>query len=208
MKTTFFLFIITFSFCLYGHERNDTIKNKLSVSISPHHLLEFYHGPSINGGCEYVITNNFSGYSEYGFYVPNIIWSDYSNLKGFSLVQEFKFFYLDHNYVSFQFMYGRQNYWKNDSILGGQKLFYENKKEFLDLSIRFGKNIMFGKRFLVNPYLGLGIRTHRLQCSLSEDESNSRILGDWNNPKSWIQKCGNNTYLKAQVGFRIGYRIF
>lgn len=192
----------------FGYEWSDTIKNKLSISISPHHLIELYHGPSFNVGVEYAITKNFSAYSEYGYYLQSVNWSDYLDLKGFSLIQEFKFFYFDQAYLSFQLMYGKQNYWKNDSIIGGQTLFYENRKDFFDFSIRFGKNMLFKNRFLVNPYAGLGVRTHKLQCSLSESETNNRILGDWNNPKNWIQACGRKTYLKLQVGLRIGYRIF
>ena len=206
-KNHLFILSVIISFSAVSQNDSSFVKNKLSFSVSPHHILELYHGPSINAGIEYAVTNHFSFYSECGHFIPNLLWSDYYDLKGFSFSQEFKAFYNDDNYISFQVIYGKQEYWKEDSLTDGTMLYYDNKKEFLDLSFRYGKNMVFKNRLFINPYIGLGIRTHRLNCSLAESVAASRLLGNWNNPKNWIHGPGSKTYLKAQLGIRIGFRI-
>ncbi len=183
------------------------VNNKLSFSISPHHLLELYHGTSINGGCEYQINKRFSLDTEFGYYFSSAV-SDYIALKGFTLTQGIKYYFDNPTYFEFQTIYGYQDYWRNDSILNDSKMSYQNQKKFLDFSFRYGKRFMFRNRFIFNPYIGVGIRIHNLSSTLLTWQMNNRVLGDWNNPKTWIHEAGTKTYLKVHLGFKFGIRIF
>ena len=207
------LFIYSSGIC-----QTDFDDKRLTVLTAPLSVLDFYNGPTINLGAEIKLKNNISSYSSFHLHLSDLGISDNMNHTGFQFDQAFRYYLnkdnkINGSYLSVILSYSKQSYSRNDSIslselpIDNYRKTYDLEKVFYGLNINYGKDVIKKKRLVLNIYAGLGLRFNSVECNISELEANNRYLGDWNNPKNWIHKCGTHVIPNFNLGFRIGYRI-
>lgn len=191
--------------------------HKLVLTISPGHLIEFYHGTSANFGAELSLTDRFSFYGEVGKYLPNSLIANNYYQKGTTVLGELKYYFWtsksdSKHSISLQYMHGNQSYTRADPIGPVNDLttfsVYEVDKEFQDLSVRYGILFVNSKRLVVNPYLGIGLRYQQVKTGITNEQmANLNFYSDWS-PHEWIHRSGKSFYAKAHLGIRIGIKLF
>jgi len=214
VNSLFFALLIT---VVQSFGQSDVEPHKLLLTVSPAHLIEFYHGTSANIGAEVALNNSFSFYGEVGKYLPNSILANNYYQKGTTLLGELKYYFWtsksdSKHYVSLQYMHGSQSYTRADPIgpVNEETSFsvYDVDKEFQDLSVRYGILFVNSKRLVLNPYIGIGLRYQQVSTSITNEEmANLNFYSNWS-PHQWIHQNGNRFYAKAHLGIRIGIKLF
>mgnify|MGYP001945055221 CR=1 FL=1 len=206
---------------LFGIAQMDSsrVKNKLIISASPIHLLEFYHGASANLGFEIRSNDRYSFYGEFGKYLPNSAVANNYYQSGYTLSGELKrYFNNGKTYLSFQYIYGEQSYTRSD-VIGytyeydcdceyEEFMVYQVQKKFQDFSFRYGGLYVIKKRLTFNPYVGFGLRFQEADIDINDQLAAQRYLGSWSVPHNWIHEKGQKIYPKVHLGLRIGFKIF
>jgi len=210
----FLVFWLTIMPC-FG--QSNIVPHKLLLTVSPSHLVEFYHGTSLNLGVEFPLNEKFNFYGEVGQYLPNSIIVNNYYQKGNLFLGEVKYYFkpektTSKHYLSLQYLHGNQSYTRADPIgpMDNETSFsvYEVDKEFHDLSVRYGILFVNEKRLVVNPYIGVGLRYQEVINGLTEEQYGAlNFYSDWS-PHRWIHRAGNSLYAKIHLGIRIGIKLF
>jgi hypothetical protein len=205
--------------------KTDSLQNhRLSIEISPLSLLNGYE-QSYRIGLEVNLYKNLSVYIEgSGYFLINNNFFDLdgrlSNVKGDIIKCELKYYLNQYsefkrNYLSVQGFYKKQSFDWQDSIhlTPAYLTTFRDFKNVYAFDIKYGQVITYKKRFIVDWYIGIGVRfknvtstlTSTQQAALEYDDDNeydSDLLGDIVNP------TGKSIVPDIDLGIRIGYLIF
>lgn len=215
MKLTRLILLIFFN-ALIGNAQDSLSPHKFLLSCSPGHLMEFFHGTSANFGAEFSLNEHYSFYGEVGKYLPNSLVANNYYQSGTTFAGELKYYfnpakYTAKFYASVQYLQGRQKYTRADPTDdvddGTSYAVYKVDKAFYDFSTRFGVLFVNQKRLVLNPYIGVGIRSQTIKGGLTNDQKGIVNLGSQWSPHKWIHDSGRSTYAKVQLGIRIGIKI-
>ena len=193
------------------------------LATNPLTLIDPYFGSSCRIGVAFNIHNNISEYLEYGGYIRSFnIWDVVKNNAGFTAKAETRSYIKSYEtdskiFLSIELFYSQQSCVRNDSIeIRSQTLpttYNKFKKEYsinkkvAGLTLNLGTTAIYYKRFVLEGFVGLGVRYRETTCTLTQEEAENRILGDWTVPGTWIYRCGNFISPHLNLGFRIGYKI-
>lgn len=209
---TAILIILLFSTKIICGQSIDTVDNKICVKIAPLAFLDIYSGMSPRIGIEYKVKKTFAIYNEIGTYIsgPNSM----QNNKGILTKVEFKK-YFNHddftsgNYISAELFYKHQSFRMIDSIYVNTK--YEKEfnvtKDVGCVTIKYGKLSVFKYHFIVDAFVGLGLRYKVSKSTLTEEENKHIVpIGDYhlNIP---VSEAGTFFYPNLDLGVKIGYSI-
>ncbi len=186
--------------------------NNISITIAPLSLLDIYSGSSYRFGTEAKIIKNFSLFIEGGGYFKNF--NGMENVKGFIGKIEIKKYLNSRlknvgNYISIEFSHKQQSYLLSDSItyfLTYEKN-YDLTKTVNSFSIKYGLMGIEKSNFLVDIFLGIGVRFKNTNCSLTEYEMKNRIEYNDSQSQSLMNSCGEFIYPNFILGIKLGYRI-
>lgn len=209
----FALAIFLFLFALPASSQLDSsiVKHHLIISASPHHMLDIFHGASVNFGFEVRSNDKYCFYGEYGMFLPSSPVANNYEQTGYTMAGELKrYFGKGIFYASCQYMFGEQGYRRSD-IVGYTEdsdswVTYTVQKKFYDFSLRGGALLKFDSNLTLNPYLGFGFRFQNANVDLSDELARDRQY-EGSTPR-WIHRSGKTTYPKMHAGIRIGYAIF
>jgi hypothetical protein len=210
--TRYFIIIILLLFLRRMHGQDDVTDNKFCLKIAPLSLLDIYGGTSARIGIEYKLKRNFALYNEIGTYFPNA--NGMHNNYGGLVKIEFKI-YLNKSeltvgpYLSAELFYKHQSYYTYDSIYSAAKYNrdYYVSKDVACFTIKYGFFQVLKYNFVIDGFVGLGVRQKFITNTLTYDENNHmKSEGDYgtNIAKS---KAGIFTYLNFDTGVKIGYRF-
>lgn len=194
-------------------------RNYFRVHTAPLSTVDVYNGPNINLSAEWLVKYHWStlttisGYLETYPFLTGLQWQ---HLHGFGLTNETRLFFNEtHNHEEFtaffgslEVSYGNQEYDRSDSLYlpqGTSYKTYSNHRQFIGITLNAGFNRQFASRLNLTFYFGLGMRYNYLVNTLTQQESDSRSLGDWTVPHNWIQQKGTHWIPKINFGFKIGY---
>lgn len=213
MKTCL-LFLLLIAGVAFGQDSIIHIQpTRLVVKLAPLSLVPVYIKPSIRAGVEYRFKNPWSVYTELGTY--------FSVSKGFTGKLELKYNFSDYaygkgtesEYVSAELYYKRQTYDTYDSIAptdgdpGFPKTEYSVSKHVQCFTVKYGRMKVFPSGFVIDVYVGLGIRFKQATNTLSaEANANMPATSDFG-PNLFINKAGNFIYPNFDAGLKIGWRI-
>ena len=163
-------------------------------------------------GIEYKIQNTFSMYNEIGTYIsgPNSM----QNNTGLLSKTEFKKYFntngfTNGNYFAIEFFYKHQKFRLTDSISLNTKYEkeYSVEKGVTCLTIKYGQLSAFKYRFIVDVFIGLGIRYKVSATSLTTEENKHIVpVGDYHF-NLFVGEEGKFVYPNFDAGVKIGYRI-
>ena len=192
-------------------------EKKLCIKISPFHLIDPWDGTACKIGAEFKIHEKISEYLEYGRYFPQLtIWGSLENNKGFTAKAETRMYWNpkeknSRSYVSIELLYIDQSYARSDSIeikpIPRYNKKYSLSKKVIGLYANIGQTGIYKRRLIIEGFIGLGVRFKNVTCTLTQEEADHRNFGDWNNPDSWVNKCGKFITPDFNFGILIGYKI-
>ena len=186
-------------------------------------MIDYVNAPNLNLGCEFGIKGYARNYINVGYYrtvfdFPITNWKE--ELKGGFILNEVRFYESQHcasdnmrtdNYWGIEAMYGNQSYVRGDSVTSsGITSFkvYSNQRQYIGLTANIGAIWEFFNVLVVSVNAGLGFRYNQVLNNLTQEEADSRELGDWTVPDTWIQQKGNRLIPKFNFGLKIGFRIY
>lgn len=175
--------------------------NRLLVKFSPLSLHVPYVGRSLRLGCEYKIKEHISLENEFGFF--------FDNSKGYLGKMELKFYSdaLDQrNYFSGELYFKNQYYTTSDSF-GLELREYNVTKNVECLTFKYGTVAVFKFGFLVDAYIGLGIRFQQNENTLTQYENDHMESTSDYGPNLILNRAGNRVYPNFTAGIKIGFRI-
>lgn len=211
------LILIFYAYSMHCIGQSNNEPHKLLLTISPGHLVEFYHGTSVNVGGEFSLNEHFGFYGEVGKYLPNSLIANNYYQKGSTLLGELKYYFnpekiTSKHYLSLQYMRGNQSYTRADPIGPVNDLttfsVYDVDKEFHDFSMRYGILFVNSKRLVLNPYIGIGLRYQQVETDITNEQMAILNFYSGRSPHQWIHRNGTSFYAKAHLGIRIGIKLF
>lgn len=220
MKQRIHLVFFFLASSLFGQEGNATNSSVILVT-APVGIIDAVNGPNVNLGCEFGIRGDIRNFFDVGYYVPGLpflkflTWDD---LNGFYVANEFRYYdqyqrtekWIFEGYWGIQCMYGNQSYIRTDSVTVSEvttKKIYHNQRQFIGLTANIGARYEFAGNFIINLNAGFGFRYNQVLNELTQEEAESRELGDWTVPQSWHQKKGNHIIPKFNFTLKLGFRI-
>ena len=190
----------------------DTINNKICIKLAPLAYLDIYSGMSPRIGIEFKVKNTFAIYNEIGTYISGS--NSMQVNKGILTKIEFKKYFnydalTSGNYVSAELFYKHQSFRMTDSIFVKTK--YEKEysvtKDVSCLTIKYGKLYLYKYRFIVDIFVGLGLRYKNSTSTLTSEENKHIVpVGDYH-LNLFVSEAGKFFYPNFDAGVKIGYRI-
>ena len=186
------------------------IDSKICLKFSPLSFIDIYNGSTARIGVEYKLRNNYSLYNEIGTFIPT------GNKNSGILTRcEFKWYFnsndkINGQYVSLELFYKNQSYNTTDSIRSAINYSqnYSVSKDVGCLTIKYGFMQVCKFRFVIDGYIGLGVRGKIVSSSLTNDQNNNLMSSDDSyNINLLINKAGTFIRPNVDIGFKIGYRI-
>ena len=183
------------------------------IKVAPLSLLGIYTGPSIRGGIDFKIKDNWAIYHEYGYFLGN---------RGVITKLEFKCYLSDEpkhsfgNYVSAELSYKYQSYSTSDSISkvdSGNNFITRYDKEYTVtkhvecLTIKIGNMKVYRAGIVVDAFIGAGVRVKQAQNSLTSEENEHIQHSSDYGPNVFTNEAGFKVYPNIDIGVKIGYRI-
>ena len=217
MRTTIFLIFLVSTNIICGQNKDTEIDNRICIKIAPLALLDIYSGMSPRIGIEYKIKNNLALYNEIGTYIPNV--NSMINNYGFLTKNEFKIYlnnfkYTTGPYLSAELFYKYQSYGTYDSIKLMSNKYLKNynvTKNVTCFTLKTGIFGVFDNGFLLDAFIGFGIRNRNISSTLTKDENENiqqeRTSDGYSNTNILINKAGVFNVLNFDMGIKIGYRI-
>lgn len=189
------------------------VEPHVCIKVAPISLLGIYTGPSVRGGIDFKIKDNWAIYHEYGYFLGN---------RGFITKLEFKCYLSDEpkhsfgNYVSVELSYKYQNYNTSDSITkvdSGNNFIttydkaYTVTKHVECLTIKFGNMHVYRAGIVLDAFIGAGIRVKQAQNTLTGEENEHIQHSSDYGPNVFTNEAGFKVYPNIDMGVKIGYRI-
>jgi len=187
------------------------IDSKICIKLSPLSFIDIYNGTTARIGVEYKLKYNYSIYNEIGTFIP----SENNKNSGILARCEFKS-YLNNDdiingpYVSVELFYKNQSYNTTDSIRStiNYSKDYTVSKNVGCITIKYGFMQVCKYRFVIDGYVGLGIKGKIVNSSLTEEENNNIMSSDDSyNINLLVSQDGTFIRPNVDIGFKIGYRI-
>ena len=209
-------------FCQNTNKKENSIDNKLIVSVSPLGLVDFFFDyPSVRLTGEAKLYKNLSVSVENVFYPGLHIRAIKENATGFAVKPCIKL-YLNRQgivggkYIGLEYQYKQQQYELTDSIrINGDEPFkkhYGMTRYVNCINLKYGELTQLRKRWVIEWFGGIGVRYLNSFSDLPEQEYNGIIYGEnrgnsKTGPGGSIRYVGNTAFLNFTAGFKIGYRI-
>lgn len=214
MKNLLTFIFLTVSVSSFGQEKQnkDDSSNKVCIKIAPLALIDIYSGSSYRIGTEFKLYKNFSLALEGGGYLKN--YNGMKDIKGYTFKTELKKYLKSKyenvgNYISLEYFYKRQSYNFSDSILIAPYYYkaYNVNKYITCLTIKYGVMAVSKSNFILDVFVGVGIRFKNVGCTLTEEEMKHRK--DYNDSQSqpFMNGCDKVIYPNFDAGVKVGYRI-
>ena len=200
-------------FSLFGWLIPDfEINSRVCVKIVPLSNLGIYVGPSFRAGVEYKIKNSISFYNEFGwFYVYG-----QGGLTKFEIKK-----YLNNSnlnvgdYFSAELFYKYQQFNTSDTIgfITSSKTTtsyykdYSVSKNVECLTIKYGNMTVYKYGFVVDLFVGLGVRLKQAYNTLTTDENNHIEHSSDYGPNVFVNEAGFKVYPNFDIGIKVGYNI-
>ena len=216
------LLLILLTFNLINSQNqleNDQKEFNLIAGIAPLSLIDIFDGISIRPTVDIKLYKNYALGLEYGHYL-DIDGEFKRGQTGYLIKSTFKY-YLNQErvygkYVAIEYQYKDASYGLDDQIsLPNQEPFLKNysmnRKSNL-YTLKFGETKSMGKYFVIDFYVGLGVRFLKSTAigisqeelnniSTTEDNEDTLIEGFYTEPGNFIRP-------NLTLGFKLGYKIF
>ena len=210
MKTRLTLILLFSSKLIFGQQ--DSIDNKLRLTLTPLSLIDFYSGSSPRIGIEYKLKNNYAFYHEIGTYFPNF--NGIKNNQGILAKTEFKYYlkksgFTSDTYFSAELFYKYQTYntWDTINIKPIYRKDYTVYKSVGCFTIKYGLVEFFKCGITLDYFVGLGVRFKNAHSTLTTEENNNiQRVGD-NGGNILENKAGQFILPNFEAGFKIGYKL-
>lgn len=215
MKKILFLFITCYSGFSYAQFASE-FDNRFSIKMSPLGLIDVYGGYSVKLGSEVKIYKNCAVSIEVGKYF-NYFDGDgiRDKLKGYIIKPEVKFYlnregFSSGNYVSVEYQYKETSFNYEDSIQIEPDPTYEKEyriyKSINCINLKYGGMEISKKGFLVEWFVGVGIRICKGHNTLSKIEDDGILTGENHGSEiGWTQRSFNYVFPNLTLGLKIGY---
>lgn len=204
----------------FGQDDNST-KNSFILLTAPIGIIDAVNGPNANIGCEFGLKGDTRNFFGVGYYLPGLPFLNtltWDELNGFYVVNEFRYYdqyqqtekWIFEGYWGIQCMYGNQSYMRTDSVTVSEvttQKFYHNQRQFIGITANIGARYEFARNFILNVNAGCGLRYNQVLNELTQEEAESRELGDWTVPQTWHQQKGNHIIPKFNFTLKMGFRI-
>ncbi|NML22807.1 DUF3575 domain-containing protein [Pseudoflavitalea sp. G-6-1-2] len=208
------------AFCQQARNNADSIDNKLFVALSPAGLIDIFDYPSLRISAEAKIYRNLSFSVEQVLYPINSFKMHKANVSGYAVKPAIKVYLnkkgiIGGKYIALEYQYKQQAYDLSDSIkfYGGAPFpkDYQMTRYINCINVKYGELTQLHKRWIIEWFAGVGIRSTNSMSSLSEQEYN-RIIKDEEHknslgPGGFVREIGLRSYPNITLGFKIGYRI-
>ena len=170
---------------LLAAQPNETENNRFSLKINPLPLLDIYGGISWRIGTEFKLKNNIAASLEYGKYFNYGTKGLKLNTKGDIIRVEVKYYRNDDKlclggFFSLEYLYKNTSFDYIDSIKIASTPTYEKRytiyKEISCLTFKVGELNVYKNHFLVEWYMGVGLRFYTCGHNTLTDEENDGVL--------------------------------
>lgn len=190
--------------------------NNIIVTLSPLALVDIYDGASLRLGTEIKLQDNLSFGIEGGYYLTYLK-STKINPNGYLLRPTFKYYLTTQNgsgrYIALQYQYKNQTYEMRDSIEIDHTTFekqYGMKRMVNSVVVNYGNLKNLGDHFLLEWYVGIGIRHIRSHANLSNEEYDAILTGEEGDcpiQEDIIRLTGTRIFPDFRIGIKIGFRL-
>jgi hypothetical protein len=181
---------------------------RIIFKLAPVSMLNGYDGPSARAGIEYKLKDNFNLYNELGYFFYNtgvitkIELKKYiTNMYAESCIKSSR------DYISFEFVFKRQEYGAGDSIFKSAGSYYYKdfnvRKSVECLNVKFGTLMVYKSGLTIDLFAGAGIRLRQGCNNLSKDE-NIKSSSDYG-PNVFTNYAGRMIFPNVDIGVKIGF---
>jgi hypothetical protein len=181
---------------------------RLIFKVAPVSLLNGYDGPSARGGVEYKLKGNFNLYNELGYFFYNTGVITKIELKKYmtgmyaeSCIKSSR------NYISFEFVFKRQEYGTGDSIFvqGGGHYYkdFNVRKSVECLNVKVGTLMVYKGGLTIDLFMGAGLRL-RQGCNNLNKNENIQSSSDYG-PNVFTNYAGRMIFPNVDIGVKIGF---
>lgn len=198
---------------------NKNIYNKYYITLSPIALIDFLDYPSLRISGDAKIYKNITFSVENIFYRPlgGLLFKE--DVHGYSIKPCVKYWFNKHKinggYIGLEYQYKHEDYTLPDSIkISGAAPYYKRygMSRYINcINIKYGEITTISGRFISEFFVGVGIRFHRSNTTLSKEEYDNIIYGEEHHnvemSQEAIRTIGNHIYPNITVGYKIGYRF-
>ncbi len=211
MKARITLILTLFTLIGFAQKKDSLVEIKFCLKTAPLYLIDPFSGPCLRLGTEFKIHQNIAGYIELGGFIPDLI---LKNNSGFTVKLEPKV-YLNKKhlcagtYVSAELFYKYQSYMVSDMILGAVPYSreYDVYKNVSSLIFKYGKVKIWRQRFIIDGFVGAGMRYRESSNTLTPDERmNIQYNKDHLFSRS-LHRPGSYLLPTIDFGAKIGYRF-
>jgi hypothetical protein len=205
MKIFFVCICVVFANALFGqifkHSDSSFVDNKFCVKIPPLALIGSFSGSALRVDLEKKMLSHNALCFELGTFLP-LTNRSLTNNRGVITRLEWKY------YCSVEFFYKNQSYNTHDSIKSTPNYYngYAVAKIVACLNIKYGYLDVYKKGFIMEVFVGVGVRVKDSNSTLSVIENNNIVpLGDVAG-NIFANKSGRFIYPNVDVGFKIGFK--
>ena len=216
MKNRLFFLLLLFVGLHTTAQSINGIDNTFSIKLNPLALIDVYGSYSYRIGTEFKIHKNYAASIEVGNYF-NYGKKDgiRDNSKGYIVKPEIKM-YLNKEglssgvFVSIEYEYKKIAFNYGDSIsLPPTPTYYKEYRIYKDIScitLKYGQLKVYRKRFLLEWFLGAGIRICKGSNTLPAVEDNAILTGENHGSEiGWGQRNVNYVLPNFSIGLKLGY---
>jgi hypothetical protein len=222
LKKRWVLILVVMACALFSHGQADSItQSRIWIKTNPIDYVLGYNGKIANLGIECRLAPNYSLASELGFYYSISNSSEtFFNNTGLRIKEEIKHYSAKNSgkwlgYYSLELAYGNHSFDRTDSLLyitppnsyEGYTKLYHVSKEFYGLLVQRGFIRQFPCGFILELYVGIGLRYNQVKSNLSADELAHRSFGDSTLPFDLSLQEGNHIVPRINLGVKVGFRV-
>jgi len=215
MKLPFtFILLILLNACFA--QKNDSIENKIAIKTNPDTYFDLFGGASYGLAIECKLYKNIAGSIEYGRYY-NLNFSSLINPVGYIIRPEIKYYLNNHKrtsggFLSLELMHKEISFDYVDSFKIGNSPAYQKQygisKNVSCITIKCGELKVYQSGFILEWYIGGGIRFSNGHNTLTTDENNGILTGENHGADiGAAQRSFNEILPNLSLGFEIGYRL-
>ncbi|MGV3698259.1 DUF3575 domain-containing protein [Flavobacterium sp.] len=213
-KKKFLFPALVFAWSTVTMGQNDTKDKYLMLTLAPLALLDIYDGASLRGGAEFRFNERLAVTFQGGTYLKYLN-ATKIDPEGYLVRPGIKYYLSKRKYqryIALEWMHKEQSYDFLDKLIVdevGVEKQYGMKRKINAVTVKYGKLVNLGSQWVLDWYVGLGIRRIDSQADLSSEEIEyiDSVGNDCTMQENLIRQRGNMIYPDLALGVKIGYEL-
>ena len=185
----------------------------LILTVAPLALIDIYDGASFRAGGELFVKKNISVALHGGTYI-DYLKATKIDPKGFLIKPSVRYYMPKkkyRRYLALEYMHKEQEYAFVDKLVVnevGQEMKYGMSRKVHALNFKYGKIVNLGRHFILDWYLGVGVRKIKSANDLSDDQQQfvNSVGNECTAQENLIRQTGNLIYPDFQLGLKLGFK--